>query len=105
MLQPGPVGLKTVPKRKLPKNDLNIQWLPGQVSPTEHLNRSKFLCPKGLTACPVSSLEDIGSSLTPEGSHECIDINQNLNSCGGCSTIQNGGEDCSLIPHANAVSL
>ncbi|EIW71570.1 hypothetical protein M231_07284 [Tremella mesenterica] len=75
---------------------------------------SSFLCPGGSVACPIPppSLEDITpasiSSLEMglnsladwfKVGFECIELDTELNSCGGCLAL-GSGQDCSLIPNA-----
>jgi len=48
------------------------------------------LCPLGLTACPITSLSG------PLTDFECLDITNELESCGGCASIGQG-EDCTAI--------
>ncbi|KAA1064269.1 hypothetical protein PGTUg99_003500 [Puccinia graminis f. sp. tritici] len=49
-------------------------------------------CPSGLTACPISPVKDF----TPSTPYECLDTQQEINSCGGCVTLGNG-TDCALL--------
>ncbi|PLW20180.1 hypothetical protein PCANC_09848 [Puccinia coronata f. sp. avenae] len=49
-------------------------------------------CPSGLTACPISKTTEFTAS-TP---YECIDTQQEINSCGGCVTLGNG-TDCATL--------
>ncbi|KAF9785861.1 protein priA [Thelephora terrestris] len=53
-------------------------------------NRSRNVapCPKGLSACPVSSL--IG------GDYECVNTLEDLDNCGGCATLGEG-QNCNAI--------
>ncbi|KAF9652025.1 hypothetical protein BDM02DRAFT_3109794 [Thelephora ganbajun] len=55
----------------------------------QHRSRHVALCPKGLSACPVSSL--IG------GDYECVDTLVDLDNCGGCATLGEG-QNCNAIP-------
>jgi len=48
------------------------------------------LCPTGLDACPVSGLA---------ADYECIDVATELESCGGCTSL-NKGQDCTKIQGA-----
>lgn len=60
-----------------------------------HTRDSHDFCPGNLSACPVSRVEGTGS-------WECVDIQAELQSCGGC--VANGeGQDCTLIPGASGV--
>ncbi|KAJ8463390.1 hypothetical protein ONZ51_g10287 [Trametes cubensis] len=53
-------------------------------------SRAASLCPNGLDACPISGL----SGLT--GDFECVDIQNDIQSCGGC--VSTGvGKDCTAI--------
>lgn len=54
---------------------------------------SPQLCPMGLTACPIA----IASGLS--GDFECLDTTNELESCGGCASI-NEGQDCTAIEGA-----
>ncbi|KAH9458401.1 hypothetical protein Pst134EB_010703 [Puccinia striiformis f. sp. tritici] len=56
---------------------------------------SNIKCPSGLTACPIS----LTASFTPSTGFECLDIKQEITSCGGCATL-NKGVDCSTIDGA-----
>ncbi|KAI9610294.1 hypothetical protein KEM48_002580 [Puccinia striiformis f. sp. tritici PST-130] len=49
-------------------------------------------CPTGLTACPISSV----NIFTPSTPYECLDTQQEINSCGGCVTLGNG-TDCAAL--------
>ncbi|POW15267.1 hypothetical protein PSTT_02234, partial [Puccinia striiformis] len=49
-------------------------------------------CPAGLSACPISS----GMTLKPSGGFECLDLQQEVTSCGGC-TSTGQGVDCTAI--------
>ncbi|PLW46602.1 hypothetical protein PCANC_06132 [Puccinia coronata f. sp. avenae] len=53
-------------------------------------NSGKEQCPTGLSACPISS--GLGAS----SSFECIDVQQEVTSCGGCSTTGKG-VDCTTL--------
>ncbi|KNZ48898.1 uncharacterized protein VP01_533g6 [Puccinia sorghi] len=49
-------------------------------------------CPSGLTACPIAT----GPSLSPSGGFECLDVQQEVTSCGGCSSTGQG-VDCTTL--------
>lgn len=49
-------------------------------------------CPSGLTACPLSRTSDFTTS-TP---FECLDVTEELSSCGGCATLGQG-VNCSTL--------
>ncbi|PLW17664.1 hypothetical protein PCANC_10897 [Puccinia coronata f. sp. avenae] len=53
-------------------------------------NSDKEQCPTGLSACPISS--GLGAS----SSFECIDVQQEVTSCGGCATTGKG-VDCTTL--------
>ncbi|KAL0951173.1 hypothetical protein HGRIS_007904 [Hohenbuehelia grisea] len=54
-------------------------------------SRSNSLCPSGLSACPIAG--SLGQD------YECLDVQEELESCGGCvSTGQ--GQDCTTIQGA-----
>ncbi|KAH9898402.1 hypothetical protein C8Q73DRAFT_664090 [Cubamyces lactineus] len=53
-------------------------------------SRAASLCPNGLDACPISGL----SGLT--GDFECVDIQNDIQSCGGCVST-GAGQDCTAI--------
>jgi len=55
----------------------------------QYRSRNIAPCPKGLSACPVSSL--IG------GDYECVDTLVDLDNCGGCATLSEG-QNCNTIP-------
>ncbi|KAI0068368.1 hypothetical protein BV25DRAFT_1911353 [Artomyces pyxidatus] len=59
-----------------------------------HKARNNQLCPTGLSACPVTGLTNNVTS-----DYECIDTQQELESCGGCSSV-GAGQDCTAIPGA-----
>jgi len=52
--------------------------------------RAAPLCPSGLDACPIAGI----SGLT--GDYECLDTFNELESCGGCSSLGKG-QDCTTI--------
>ncbi|PLW17678.1 hypothetical protein PCANC_10900 [Puccinia coronata f. sp. avenae] len=60
------------------------------VSPRATINSK---CPTGLSACPILS----GSSLTSSGGFECLNVQQEATSCGGCSSTGEG-VDCTTLP-------
>ena len=89
---------------------MTVNWRDGPIDFSEHLTRSKFLCPSGHTACPTSltPIQSVGNALRPEGGHECINLMENLENCGGCTNITGDGQqgvDCSAIRGTNAVRL
>ncbi|KAA1096835.1 hypothetical protein PGT21_029784 [Puccinia graminis f. sp. tritici] len=49
-------------------------------------------CPTGLSACPISS----GMPLSPTAGFECLDVLQEVTSCGGCASTGQG-VDCTTI--------
>lgn len=55
----------------------------------EHRSRNVTPCPKGLFACPVSSLTG--------GDYECVDTLVDLDNCGGCAALGEG-QNCNAIP-------
>ncbi|KAA1468242.1 hypothetical protein DENSPDRAFT_857172 [Dentipellis sp. KUC8613] len=55
-----------------------------------HKSRTASLCPSDLTACPISGLSS---------AWECVDVQQELESCGGC-VIGGEGQDCTAIKGA-----
>lgn len=54
-------------------------------------------CPNGQTACPISHV----ISFTPSTPYECLDIHQEISSCGGCVTLGEG-TDCSGLRGARS---
>jgi len=57
-----------------------------------HMSHFEF-CPMDLTACPITSASG------PSGDFECLDTNNELESCGGCASIGQG-QDCAAIKGA-----
>ncbi|KAL6301954.1 hypothetical protein BKA93DRAFT_737700 [Sparassis latifolia] len=63
------------------------------------------LCPRGHKSCPVYGMSGLRG-------HECVDIQNDLESCGGCAgsdsplgqRAEDGGRDCSVIPNVESVS-
>lgn len=55
----------------------------------EYRSRNISPCPKGFSACPVSSL--VG------GDYECVDTLVDLDNCGGCASLGEG-QNCNAIP-------
>lgn len=55
----------------------------------EYRSRNISPCPKGFSACPISSL--VG------GDFECVDTLSDLDNCGGCATLGEG-QNCNAIP-------
>ncbi|POW20455.1 hypothetical protein PSHT_03522 [Puccinia striiformis] len=49
-------------------------------------------CPAGLSACPISS----GMTLKPSAGFECLDLQQEVTSCGGCASTGQG-VDCTTL--------
>jgi len=52
-----------------------------------------LLCPMGLTACPITSMSG------PTTDFECLDVANELESCGGCASIGKG-QDCTSLQGA-----
>ncbi|GAA5848610.1 hypothetical protein JCM8547_004573 [Rhodosporidiobolus lusitaniae] len=68
----------------------------GKVTKRDDLSSSErrsFLCPGDQVACPLTGTGTLG--------YECIDLNNNIEQCGGCAAF--GGTDCSSIEGADAV--
>ncbi|KII94348.1 hypothetical protein PLICRDRAFT_424813 [Plicaturopsis crispa FD-325 SS-3] len=61
-----------------------------------HKSRAEMLCPQGLNACPIPGLSGYGTD------YECLDVQTELESCGGCAST-GAGVDCTSIKGANAV--
>ncbi|MBW0522603.1 hypothetical protein O181_062318 [Austropuccinia psidii MF-1] len=53
---------------------------------------SSFNCPKPLVSCPISR----PNSLTSSGAYECLDVREEITSCGGCETLGEG-LDCTSL--------
>lgn len=81
--------------------------------PLKKKDYSSFLCPGGSVACPIPSHLD---QITPDSvaaldgslnsladwfkvGFECIELETELNSCGGCLAL-GAGQDCSSIANA-----
>ena len=65
----------------------------GLASHKRHLkSRTNTLCPTPMTACPIKGL------MSTSGDYECVDIRNDLNSCGGCVSV-GAGQDCNAIPN------
>lgn len=62
-----------------------------RVKPRHHKRRTISLCPKGLDACPIEGA--LG------GDYECLNVLNELESCGGCASIGKG-QDCTAIKGA-----
>lgn len=56
------------------------------------LNGSGSDCPTGQTACPITAT-NLFTDSTP---YECLDVKQEITSCGGCTTLGQG-VDCSKM--------
>lgn len=48
-------------------------------------------CPTGFSACPIPG--------AAADAYECLDVTNELQSCGGCATLGTG-QDCTQIPGA-----
>lgn len=59
--------------------------------------RAVNVCPAGWTSCPVTA----GKTVV----YECVATDKDLESCGGCSGLQNDGVDCSSLPGVNDVAV
>ncbi|THH29050.1 hypothetical protein EUX98_g5135 [Antrodiella citrinella] len=78
------------------------------LSPEEQMSR--HLCPLGMNVCPIP-LENLNTvPLIPttllkwiEEGFECVDLQEDLTSCGGCGSV-NASHDCTTIPNALGVS-
>ncbi|KAK7695107.1 hypothetical protein QCA50_002297 [Cerrena zonata] len=75
-----------------------------QIAMSEEEMISNALCPYALTACPnnPNSRPTSIESWLREG-FECVDVQSDLNSCGGCATVSES-RDCTTIPNAVGVS-
>lgn len=91
---PGKPTPPTPPPSK-PSGSYNQPGHPG--GNNNHWRRSKLhsrsapLCPSGLEACPIQGA--LG------GEFECLDTNEELESCGGCAST-GAGQDCTAIEGA-----
>jgi len=56
------------------------------------------LCPAGMSACPVELTTSLPKTLAEwaELDHECVELETDLQSCGGCASIDIG-HDCTAI--------
>ncbi|WVO13161.1 hypothetical protein L204_100773 [Cryptococcus depauperatus] len=84
-----------------------------KVEPLKKKDYSSFLCPGGLVACPIpgdevteQSAAALAQSLNSLADwfkigFECIELDAELNSCGGCLAL-GSGQDCSLIANARS---
>ncbi|ORY24460.1 hypothetical protein BCR39DRAFT_546691 [Naematelia encephala] len=66
------------------------------------LDSSPFLCPKDLTACAIP-----GSNVWTGHNFECIDTQNDIESCGACADPIPGqpmGQDCTAIQNTNRVA-
>ncbi|KZT08785.1 uncharacterized protein LAESUDRAFT_676206 [Laetiporus sulphureus 93-53] len=61
------------------------------------------LCPLSMSACPISSSVPLSLMEWIEQGFECVDLSEDLNSCGGCGSVDTQF-DCTAIPNALAVS-
>ncbi|CED82505.1 hypothetical protein [Phaffia rhodozyma] len=64
-------------------------------SPTAAGEKNDELCPNHLTSCPIA-----GAS---KDAYECLDIQAELESCGGCVSMGQGQDCTTAIPHAKSV--
>ncbi|OCF57756.1 hypothetical protein L486_05221 [Kwoniella mangroviensis CBS 10435] len=64
-------------------------------------NRNGELCPPRMAACPIEGRFTIYTldQVVKEGEYECVNPLEDLQSCGGCSSLGTG-KDCSAIPGA-----
>lgn len=57
-------------------------------------------CPSGLTACPITfgnqTAVEVAKNPLASDAYECLDVQEELNSCGGCATLGEG-VDCMAI--------
>ncbi|KAI8448573.1 hypothetical protein BY996DRAFT_7576468 [Phakopsora pachyrhizi] len=56
-------------------------------------------CPTGLTACPIVQMNQTAAEVwspSPAVSYECLKVDEELSSCGGCATLGKG-TDCSAV--------
>ncbi|KDQ63103.1 hypothetical protein JAAARDRAFT_366825 [Jaapia argillacea MUCL 33604] len=69
------------------------------------MNLSEMLCPGDQTACPVSKLLSLPTSLVgwSEIEYECFDFSADLKACGGCGSM-NSMYDCTTIADASSVA-
>lgn len=58
-------------------------------------NRMVERCPRSLTACPIPG----ATSSNKSSEYECADTYEDLNNCGGCTSLGQG-QDCSAIAHS-----
>ncbi|WVW85301.1 hypothetical protein I302_107339 [Kwoniella bestiolae CBS 10118] len=88
---------KCIEPTSKPKPKAKKAGIPVQLTLKENVpygmeeNRNGQLCPARMAACPVEGRQ--------EGEYECINPLEDLQSCGGCSSMGTG-QDCSAIPGA-----
>ncbi|WWC86095.1 uncharacterized protein L201_000966 [Kwoniella dendrophila CBS 6074] len=113
---PAEAPAKLQPRRPQPSRRMGAQKRAKKVEPLKKKDYSSFLCPGGSIACPITtsdlneiteeSVTKLESSLNTLADwfkigFECIELETELNSCGGCLAL-GSGQDCSLISNARA---
>ncbi|ORY34836.1 hypothetical protein BCR39DRAFT_133020 [Naematelia encephala] len=103
---------KLQPRAPTPSRRMGQVKRAKKAEPIKKKDYSSFLCPGGSVACPIPAHE---SSQSPEAlstslnsladwfkiGFECIELDSELNSCGGCLAL-GSGQDCSSIANARA---
>lgn len=57
---------------------------------------ASHICPTNWTSCPVTQGKDTF--------YECVNTDQDLESCGGCASVDGSGVDCTVLPGISSVS-
>jgi len=112
-LDPAPAKLQ--PRQPQPSKRMG-QRRAKRAEPLKKKDYSSFLCPGGSVACPIpppsaaditpQSITTLESSLNSladwfKVGFECIELDTELNSCGGCLSF-GAGQDCTSISNARA---
>ncbi|KZT73285.1 hypothetical protein DAEQUDRAFT_662375 [Daedalea quercina L-15889] len=64
---------------------------------------SPILCPLSMNVCPISETVPTTLEEWVEHGYECVDVREDLNSCGGCGSVD-VQYDCTAIPNALGIS-
>ncbi|WWC90392.1 uncharacterized protein L201_005326 [Kwoniella dendrophila CBS 6074] len=96
-----PTGKSTKPKSYQKRTPIQLTF-EQKIPYGLESNKNNQLCPKKFAACPIEgrfSLPINEQEVISQGEYECLNPLEDLQSCGGCSSL-NTGKDCTTIPGA-----
>ncbi|PCH34270.1 hypothetical protein WOLCODRAFT_135598 [Wolfiporia cocos MD-104 SS10] len=98
---PSPAWRRHEARAPVPSNYKRSKREQLPIAPVQDI--SQQLCPLSMSVCPLSASKPGSLSEWIEQGFECVDLTEDLTSCGGCGSLDTQ-YDCTAIPGALGVS-